>query len=337
MDLSSGYHQLHLCEADKPKTAFSTPMGHFQWRVLPQGISNAPSAFQATMNKLFRHMIGKSVFIYMDDILVASKSPEEHKEHLREVLQILRDNNLYVNLEKCHFNMPEVNYLGHVVGRGGIRPDPKKVQIVQDWPQPNTVHDIRSFLGLTNYFRRFIKDYAALAAPLNRLLQKDGTQTCKWNAACEKSFEALKKALVTAPVLAIPNLEDPYELEVWTDASDSAVGAVLLQNGHPIAYESRKFSGAKKNYHTTDREMVAIIHALRVWRCYLEGAQFKVKCDHQLSLAEKFPNTSHKPMVGRYLGGCWEGVGRCLGNVWEGPCPFGNPRRPARLASHKMG
>lgn len=281
LDLSSGYHQLHLCESDKPKTAFSTPLGHYQWRVLPQGISNAPSAFQATMNKLFRHMIGKSVFIYMDDILVASRSAEEHKEHLREVLQILRDNKLYVNIDKCHFNKPEVNYLGHVVGRGGIRPDPKKIQIVQDWPQPKTVHDIRSFLGLTNYFRRFIKDYAALAAPLNRLLQKDGTQTCKWNVACDKSFEALKKALVSAPVLAIPNLAEPYELEVWTDASDTAVGAVLLQNGHPIAYESRKFSGAERNYHTTDRELVAIIHALQVWRCYLEGAQFKVKCDHQ--------------------------------------------------------
>ena len=280
IDLSGGYHQLGLSHSsDKEKTAFTVPgIGHFQWTVLPQGISNAPGAFQSTMNKLFRNMIGKSVFIYLDDILVASRSPEEHKQHLRQVLQILKDAKLFANIQKCKFNLPEVEYLGHIVGRGGLRPDPKKVQIVQNWPKPQNVHDVRSFLGLTNYFRRFIKDYSIKAAPLNRLLQKDG---CKWTAACDDSFAALKKALINAPVLAIPDFDKPYELEVWTDASDSAVGAVLMQNGHPVAYESRKFSSAERNYHTTDRELLAIVHALRVWRCYLEGADFRIKCDHK--------------------------------------------------------
>ena len=300
LDLSGGYHQLILPESDKPKTAFATPYGHYQWRVLPQGLCNAPSAFQATMNKLFKHMLGRSVFIYLDDILVASESPEEHKQHLQEVLQILKDNHLYAAIQKCHFNKPEVNYLGHVVGRDGLRPDPQKVQVVRDWPKPSSVHEVRSFLGLTNYFRRFIKDYASKAAPLNRLLQKDGSQECRWNPACDKSFESLKHALVNAPVLAIPDLEKPYELEVWTDASDTAVGAVLMQNGHPIAYESRKFSSAERNYHTTDRELVAIIHALRVWRCFLEGAEFKVKCDHQ-ALSSLMTKSQITPRQARWL------------------------------------
>ena len=278
IDLSGGYHQLGLLASDKEKTAFATPLGHFQWTVLPQGICNAPSAFQATMNRLFRHMLGKSVFIYLDDILVASKSPEEHVQHLREVLQILKEHKLYANIQKCQFNLPEVNYLGHIVGRNGIRPDPQKIQVVQNWPQPRTVHEVRSFLGLCNFFRRFIKDYSTKAAGLNRLLQKDG---CKWNTAAQQSFEGLKKALVNAPVMAVPDFDKPYELEVWTDASDSAVGAVLMQDGHPIAYESRKFSSAERNYHTTDRELLAIVHALRTWRCYLEGADFTVKCDHK--------------------------------------------------------
>lgn len=279
IDLASGYHQLELPEADRPKTAFSTHMGHFQWRVLPQGISNAPSVFQATMNHLFAHMVGKHVFIYLDDILIASRNAEEHAKHLEEVLSVLEKNKLYAKRSKCSFNMSEVHYLGHIVGRGGVRPDPRKVQVVQEWPRPTTAHEVRAFLGLTQYFRRFIKDYSLIAAPLHKLLQKNST--CTWSQQSEQAFVTLKQALLSAPVLAVPNYEAPYQLEVWTDASNTAVGAVLMQNGHPIAYESRRFSGAERNYDTTDREMVAIIHALRTWRCYLEGAQFHVKCDHR--------------------------------------------------------
>jgi hypothetical protein len=279
LDLSGGYHQLQLQQSDRPKTAFATHLGHYQWRVMPMGISNAPSVFQATMNHLFQPMIGKSVFIYLDDILIASRTAEEHVQHLEEVLCILERNKLYVNRAKCSFNLPEVHYLGYIVGRGGVRPDPKKVQVVHEWPVPKTAHDVRSFLGLTQYFRRFIKDYSLVAAPLQALLQKKST--CQWNDQCQQAFERLKQALLTAPVLSMPDFDRPYELEVWTDASNTAVGAVLMQNGHPIAYESRKFSSAERNYNTTDREMLAIIHALRTWRCYLEGAQFKVKCDHK--------------------------------------------------------
>lgn len=279
LDLSGGYHQLQLQDSDKPKTAFATHLGHYQWRVMPMGISNAPSVFQATMNHLFQHMIGKSVFIYLDDILIASRTPEEHEHHLAEVLRILADNKLYANRAKCSFNLPEVHYLGHIVGRGGVRPDPRKLEVVREWPRPKSAHEVRSFLGLTQYFRRFIKDYSLIAAPLHKLLQKESK--CVWTKECEAAFLKLKQALLSAPVLSMPDYNEAYELEVWTDASNTAVGAVLMQNGHPIAYESRRFSAAERNYNTTDREMLAIIHALRVWRCYLEGAQFKVKCDHK--------------------------------------------------------
>ncbi len=172
LDLQSGYNQIRIFEADVPKTAFNTPLGHFQYKVLAFGLTNAPATFQAVMNRIFAPHLGKFVVVYLDDILVYSRSAAEHEQHLKTVLATLRQHRFYAKMSKCAFNKPEVAYLGHIVGRYGLRMDPKKVAVVRDWPTPRTAAELRSFLGLCNYFRRFIQGYSSVAACLHELLRK---------------------------------------------------------------------------------------------------------------------------------------------------------------------
>ena len=281
LDLTSGYWQCRLTDSDKPKTAFRTPFGLFQWRVAPMGLCNSPARFQSIMNRIFQPLLNKSVTVYLDDILVFSKTPEEHVRHLQQVFDILRANQFVLKQSKCCFNLPEVHYLGHVVGRDGVKVDPNKIKAVEKWPRPQTVTQVRSFLGFVNYFRRFIEHYADVARPLNELLHGARKKHAKvvWNTACQESFDTLKRLLVTAPVLAVPDFSKPFEVEA--DASDFCMGAVLLQDGHPIAYESRTFIPAERRYVTGERELCAVVHALKVWRCYLWGNRFTIKSDHE--------------------------------------------------------
>jgi transposase InsO family protein len=281
LDLQSGYWQIRIAEQDVPKTAFRTRYGHFEWKVMPFGLTNAPATFQHLMNKILQLYLDKFVVVYLDDILIFSKTPEEHLEHVAKVLEVLRDNQLYVGLDKCAFGLSEIDFLGHVVSADGIKPDPKKVAAVTEWPTPTSVREVRGFLGLTGYYRRFIKHYAQKAYPLTELT-KENVKWC-WRDEVEgQAFEGLKRALVTAPVLVIPDPSLPYE--VYTDASKFALGAVLLQDHgkglQPVAYLSRKLSPTEQNYPTGDREMLAIYYALQQWRCYLEGVVFKVNSDH---------------------------------------------------------
>jgi transposase InsO family protein len=217
----------------------------------------------------------------MDDLLVFSRSEAEHLQHLRQVLQRLRDARLFLKPEKCQWMLPEVHFLGHVVSTEGIKVDPKKVSAVADWPAPRDLHQLRSFLGLTNYFRTFILGYASLVRPLTALTSKGVKYV--WSNECAAAFEAVKKALCSAPVLRLPDMNKPFEL--ITDASDFCVGACLMQEGHPVAYESRKLIPAERNYHAGEKELLALIHALKVWRCYLEGTPFTAVTDHN-------PNTT---------------------------------------------
>jgi len=281
LDLTSGYWQCLLSKSDRPKTAFRTPFGLFQWRVAPMGLSNSPARFQSVMNRIFQPLLNKCVTVYLDDILVYSKTPEEHVQHLKAVFEILRENKFVVSREKSCFNLPEVNYLGHVVGRDGVKVDPKKVQAVQDWPKPETVTQVRSFIGFVNYFRRFIDHFADTARPLNELLRGARKKQAKvqWTSECQESFDKLKQALITAPVLAMPDFDKPFVVEA--DASDFCLGAVLLQDGHPVAYESRTLIPAERNYFAGERELCAVVHALKIWRCYLWGNKFTIKSDHE--------------------------------------------------------
>jgi hypothetical protein len=291
LDLMSGYHQIRITADDVPKTAFRTPFGHYQFLVLPFGLTNAPAIFQSTMNDMLREYINRFVVVYLDDVLIFSRTPNEHREHLRLVLDKLREHRFYAKLSKCEFFKPQVHFLGHVISSEGVQVDPKKTAAVQEWPVPtgdDRLHQLRAFLGLTNYFRKFIQGYASMVAPLTALLSTK-TQWV-WGAREQAAFDAVKQALLQPPVLTLPDFSKPFE--VICDASGTGLGAVLLQDEKPIAFESRKLSDAEQRYHTTEQELLAVVHALKTWRCYLEGSRFTVVTDHH-------PNTffSTKPIL----------------------------------------
>lgn len=222
-----------------PKLAFRVPFGHYEFLVLPFGLTNAPATFQRMMNQVFHDFIAEGwVIVYLDDVLIFSKSEDEHKEHLRRVFQRLREHKLYVKITKCSFCQQQLKYLGFVVGKDGLQPDMDKVSTVVDWPRPTNVTEVRQFLGLCNFFRRFVQGYSSLVAPLNRLLKKQ-IPWC-WDEQCEDAYKHMKEVLTSAPVLKIPEPDKPYRLVC--DASRVGVGAVLCQDGRPCAYFSRQMS-----------------------------------------------------------------------------------------------
>src|ERR1700676_446252 len=281
IDLRSGYHQVRIANEDIHKTAFSTRYGHYEYLVMPFGLTNAPATFMNLMQSIFSKYLDESVIIFLDDILVYSKSHDEHLKHLECVLQTLRQHKLYAKKSKCEFSQNEIPFLDHVINSDGIKMEPSKVDAVMKWPQPKNIHDIRSFLGLAGYYRRFVKDFSKLASPLTNLLHKN--VPFKWTDKQESAFTELKHAVSTAPVLIVPDPNQPYV--VVTDASGFAIGAALCQdhgNGQqPCAYISRKMNNHEVNYPVHEQELLAIIHALREWRHYLHGNQFTVITDHR--------------------------------------------------------
>jgi len=268
LDLQSGYHQVRISDEDVPLTAFRTPVGHFQFKVLSFGLTNAPATFMRMMNDVLRPYIGKFVCVYLDDILIYSKNVEEHLQHLQAVLAILRKERLYAKLSKCEFLKSAVKFLGHIVGRDGVKVDPDKVAVIQRWATPCNVKEVRSFLGLANYFRKYIQGYSKLVAPLICLTKPNVKWV--WGPDQKEAFETVKFALTNAPVLTLPDLNKTFT--VISDASIIATGAVLLQDGRVIAYTSRKLSPAEVNYGTGEQELLGVITALKEWRCYLEGS-----------------------------------------------------------------
>jgi hypothetical protein len=282
LDLQSGYHQIRVKPDDVPKTAFRTKYGHYEWLVMPFGLTNAPATFQALMNAVLRPYLDKFVVVYLDDILVYSATEEEHKQHLALVLQTLREHQLYAKAVKCEFGKTSLAFLGHVIGADGISMDPDKVKAIVKWPTPGNVTQLQSFLGLANYYRRFVKGYSGIAAPLTALCTPK-TSGWPWTEDHTAAFEALKTALSTAPLIQAPDMSQPFT--VTTDASNFAVGAVLSQGQHPsirtVAFESRKLTPAERNYPVHDREMLAVVYALRKWRHYLLGRPVTILTDHK--------------------------------------------------------
>ncbi|WVZ94154.1 hypothetical protein U9M48_040084 [Paspalum notatum var. saurae] len=263
IDLRSGYHQLKIRPSDIPKTAFTTKYGLFEYTVMSFGMTNAPAYFMQLMNSVFMDYLDKFVIIFIDDILVYSKTEAEHEEHLRLVLQRLREHRLYAKLSKCEFWIDEVPFLGHIVSKGGIAVDPRKVSAVVNWEIPRTPREIRGFLGLAGYYRRYIENFSKVAKPMTSLLEKDAT--FKWTEARQKAFDELKKRLTTAPILVLP---DPAK-------------KFTVPEGKVIAYASRQLRKHEVNYPTHDLELAAVVHALKIWRHYLFGTKCEFYTDHK--------------------------------------------------------
>ncbi|NBJ95683.1 reverse transcriptase family protein, partial [Parablautia muri] len=235
IDLRSGYYQLKVKDSDIPKTAFRTRYGHYEFLVMSFGLTNAPAAFMDLMNRVFREFLDKFVIVFIDDILIYSRNEADHEEHLRIVLSTLRQQQLYAKLSKCEFWLDKVNFLGHVISAEGISVDPTKIRAVKDWPQPRNVSEVRSFLGLAGYYRKFIKGFSILAKPLTSLTKKDLKYS--WTETCEESFQTLKQKLTTAPLLVLPI--EGGKFSVYCDASKIGLGCVLMQEGKVVAYASR--------------------------------------------------------------------------------------------------
>ncbi|GJS65334.1 putative mitochondrial protein [Tanacetum coccineum] len=275
LDLRSGYHQIRMHEEDIGKTTFRTHEGHYEFLVMPFGLTNAPSTFQALMNTIFKPFLRHFTLVFFDDILVYSSTLKEHLQHLQLVLQTMKQNSLYAKMNKYIFATTQVEYLGHIISGKGVSTDPSKIITMQKWPTPVNVKQLRGFLGLTGYYRRFIKDYASISKPLTLLLKKN---SFVWNPNAQTSFGTLKEAMSQAPVLALPNFNKSFTVEI--DASGMGIGAVLQQGGHPIAYLSKSLSSKHQALSAYEKEFYAVLMALEKWRRYLLDKHFKIKTDH---------------------------------------------------------
>ncbi|KAL0544112.1 hypothetical protein IC582_019223 [Cucumis melo] len=271
IDLRLGYHQLRIKDGDVPKTAFRSRYGHYEFIVMSFGLTNAPAVFMDLMNRVFREFLDTFVIVFIDDILIYSKTEAEHEEHLRIVLQTLRDNKLYAKFSKCEFWLKQVSFLGHVVSKAGVSVDPAKIEAVTGWTRPSTVSEVRSFLGLAGYYRRFVENFSRIATPLTQLTRKGAPFV--WSKTCEDSFQNLKQKLVTAPVLTVPDGSGSFV--IYSDASKKGLGCVLMQQGKVVAYASRQLKSHEQNYPTHDLELAAVVFALKIWRHYLYVKRYR--------------------------------------------------------------
>ncbi|XP_073121931.1 uncharacterized protein [Henckelia pumila] len=258
IDLRSGYHQLRVKESDVFKTAFRTCYGYYEFLVMLFGLTNAPKVFMDLMNHVFQSFLDQFVIVFIEDILIYSKDREEHSQHLRTVLEVLRERKLFAKFDKCEFWLERVEFLGHVISERGVEVDPSKVQAVKEWSVPRNASEIRSFLGLAGYYRKFIKGFSSITVPLTALTKKNARYV--WSSECQKSFDVLKEALTTTPVLDMPSGQGDFV--VYTDAS-------------------KQLKEHEKNYPTYDLELAAVVFALKIWRHYLYGEKCKIFTDQK--------------------------------------------------------
>ena len=277
LDLSSGFHQIPMDPDSKKYTAFSTPQGHFHYNRMPFGLKNAPATFQRMMDTALRGLLNKYCFVYLDDIIIFGSTIQQHNENLAIVLQRLKELGLKIQPDKCEFLKPELEYLGHVITHEGIKPNPKKISAVKDFKIPKTPTDVKSFLGLAGYYRKFIKNFSKLAKPLTDLTKKDNP--FRWTETQQTSLDTLKEKLCSAPVLAYPDYTKTFTLT--TDASNEGISAILSQDGHPCCYISRTLNPPEKNYSTTEKELLVIVWAVKRLRQYLLGRRFVIRTYHQ--------------------------------------------------------
>ena len=283
IDLSRGFWQIKVKESDRHILAFTTPVGNYTWKVMPFGVSNAPSVFSKMMRSLLEPLYGRGVENFMDDLIIGTETWEEHLTVLRDVLARLKQANLTARPTKCEVAYFSLEFLGHRLSRGTMSPSAAKIQQLKEALKPETKTQVRSFLGLANYYRKFVPDFSAIASPLTDLTRKNMPLKVQWTEACQKSFDTLKARLTSDLVVKLPDLTKPFLLR--TDASNTGLGAVLLQEHdnvkHPVAYASRKLTDTEKKYTTSERECLAIVWGVRKFENYLYGKTFIIECDHQ--------------------------------------------------------
>lgn len=277
LDLRAGYHQIRLAPGEEPKTAFQTHSGHYEFKVMAFGLSGAPATFQHAMNASLEPVLRKFALVFFDDILIYSPDFESHVQHVRTVLEILKRDQWQAKMSKCEFAQRRIAYLGHVISADGVSTDQSKIEAIRTWSVPTTLKELRGFLSLSGYYRKFIKRYAIISQPLTALLKK-GTLFV-WTEAAEIAFQTLKTALMTAPVLALPDYTVQFVVE--TDACDSGIGAVLSQKGHPLAFVSRALGPRNKGLSVYEKEYLAILLAVQQWRSYLQLGEFVIRTDHK--------------------------------------------------------
>jgi hypothetical protein len=282
LDLTSGFWQVAMDPASQEKTAFSTRFGTYEFTVMPFGLCNAPATFQRLMDTVFYDVLWKFVLVYMDDIIIFSKTAQEHKIHLEEVFKLLMKAGLKLNPDKCDFYQEKILFLGHMISKKGIQPNPALVEKIKNCPRPTTKTKVRSFLGLASYYRRFIRNFSGIARPLYNLTKHD--EIFAWTEECEYAYDHLRNCLTSYPVVIYPNFNKPFSLH--TDASNYAIGAVLVQkddqgHDHVIAYASRILSLAESNYTVTEKECLAVIWATKHFHHLIQGQSFSIVTDHE--------------------------------------------------------
>lgn len=290
LDLRAGFHQIRMHPQDQYKTAFQTHHGHFEFRVMAFGLSGAPATFQGAMNSTLAPLLRKCALVFFDDILVYSCTWEDHLIHLSQVFQLLLKDQWHIKLSKCAFAQQQIAYLGHVISSKGVATDPAKIEAVKSWPVPINCKELRSFLGLAGYYRKFVRHFGIIAKPLTNLLKKGVLFV--WTHDHMVAFETLKQSLCAAPVLALPNFAIPFAIE--SDASGSGIGAVLLQEGHPLAFVSKALGPKNQGLSTYEKEYLAILLAVTQWRQYLQHAEFTIFTDHR-SLSHLTEQKLHTP------------------------------------------
>jgi hypothetical protein len=310
LDLKSGFHQQRLTDSDSEKTTINTRYGQYKWKVIPFGLKNSGRQFMNMVNHELRELIDKICIVYIDDILIFTKGNDVnlHKKHVQMVLEKLEKANLIVNKDKCLFNQSRLTFLGYdIIAGQGILPSKKKVQAITEWLRPTNVQEVRKFIGLCQYYKQFIPGFSSIAASITDLTKGTGhkKRDIIWSTDCENAFKKLKQLVTTAPVLLMPDMSKNFRIEC--DASDIGLGAVLLQEEikgndiwKPVAYESRKLSKEERNYPAQERELLSILNALRIWRCFIDGNEYEVYTDH---LPLKYYNDTSKisPRLVRWM------------------------------------
>lgn len=300
IDLAKGFHQILVREEDRKKTAFSTPFGHYEFIRMPFGLKNSPSTFQRMINAVLRKFINNSCVVYMDDILIFSTSLTEHIQDIKNIFKALRAAQLKIQIDKCDFLKKETQFLGHILTPSGVKPDSQKVSIIQGLKLPTSQKQIKSFLGMTGFYRKFIKDYAKIAYPMTKFLKKNQKVNVN-DPDYIVAFEKLKELVTNSPILRYPNFDKRFK--IVTDASNFAIGAVLTQDGHPVAYASRTLNKHETNYATIEKELLSIVWGVKYFRPYIFGREFDLESDHQPLkwLITKYSGKDISPRLQRYL------------------------------------